>query len=283
MLLTTAWPAHDSCSHIYDGRQRYYRTTEGVFPGVTSVLKVLGLSTEGLIGWAAGLEREACLAAVREAYREELLTHPGHFITPESMTAAVERRLGKERAHAKALEKAGDIGTQVHDRIRWTLAAECGMERGPEPQLSEPAMRAFISWTDWWRGSGLKPVRCEQPLWDPVLGYAGTCDLIAEGPSGLQVLDWKSGKGIYLEYHLQAMAYVHAARRHAPVVSATLVRLPKTAGEVFHVERDVETLGDHKYSGRVMSQGQLLEAFTSALTCWNLLAKNPKFNPEAQG
>jgi len=279
-----SWPDPDSCTHAYDRSQsgdshRYSRTPDGVFPGVTTVLKVLGLSKEGLIKWATNLEREAVLDQANEIYKRNRDRGPGEIFDGDCFRGQVEAELVGSRAHQRALEKAGDIGTQVHNRIRWFLARECGVDRGPAPPMNDAASRAYVSFTDWWSEAGLKPIRVEQPLWDPMTGYAGTCDLIADTGTTLEVWDFKSGKGIYLEYHLQLMAYVHAARRWAPISGGGIVRLPKTEGEVFDPQRDIERLGERKYDGRTFSEAQLLAAFTAALTAWSILCANPEFKP----
>lgn len=284
-----SWPDRSLVSHLYDGRQRYYRTPDGVFPGTTTILKVLGLSTEALVGWSARMERRACLAAAAEAYGETLDSirsgdapqYAGNVV--DLFVSRIGAKLQGERAHAKALEKAADIGTQVHERIRWALASQIGEERGPEPQLtSEAALRAYMSFTDWWSHAGLTPVRVEQPLWDPHIGYAGTADLIArdEAIPGNVVIDFKSGAGIYLEHHLQAWAYHNATQRWGRTSTALLVRLPKKTGETFEPERDLEELGNHRWGKRQFTEQELGDAFRAAVIAWNILMRNPKFQPE---
>jgi len=279
-----AWPEPDSCSHIYDRvdreEHRYYRTPAGVFPGVTTVLKVLGLSREGLINWAVNLEREACLAAAVETFREAYSDRELGGV--EWFEGAAEARLAGERAHQRALQRAADIGTQIHSRIRWFLARQVGQEAGECPVISEAAARGYISFTDWWGRAGLKPIRVEQPVWHAVLGYAGTIDLIAEDADGVvDVYDYKSGKGIYLEHHLQARAYVEAARIWTPVRSANLIRLPKSVDDSFDEARDIEELGDWQYGKRKQpfSEDELMAAFRAALIAWTILRRRPEFAP----
>jgi hypothetical protein len=295
---TIAWPAPDSCPHVYDNFEReshrYYRCPDGVFPSVTTVLKVLGLSREGLIQWAVNLEREACLAAF-VATVEQSIDHNGmvSVANSEAFARLVESKLGFERAHAKALTKAGDIGTQVHKRIQWFLAYSVNGQVGPCPTMSEEATRAYVSFTDWWARANLKPLRVEQPVWhddfskhtkDFSLGYAGTIDLIAEDSEGnVDVYDFKSAKGVYLEHHLQVRAYVEAARKWAPIRTGKLIRLPKTVDDAFDAERDIEQMGHWKYGKRVgdkaFSEDELLAAFRASLIAWNVLRRNPDFKP----
>lgn len=280
------WPDVDSCSFVYDkvdrDEHRYYRTPVGVLPGVTTVLKVLGLKTEGLLNWATSLEREACLTAATESFLAA--GHATPLDPARWFRSMVEQRLSGERAHIRQKERAGDIGSQIHSRIKWFLAQQCGMDPGPMPAISDEATRGYISFTDWWGRANLKPKRVEQPLWcvpnADGLGWAGTADLIAEAPDGFDdVYDFKSGKGLYLEYHMQVRAYVEAARGWAPIRTGVLVRLPKTAGEAFDEARDVEPMGEWRYGKRMFGEDELLAAFRAALIAWSVLKRRPDFNP----
>lgn len=243
-----------------------YLTPEGDFPRVTGVLKAYGGGTEGLISWSAKAERTACLEACAEVYASPE-TPPG----PAEFAAAVEARLGAARAHQKKLAKAAEIGTSIHAMIQWTLRGELGEDPGQKPILSDPAEVAFMSWQDWWRAKGRVPIRIEQPVWDPVLGYAGTVDLIAEGPDGLELWDWKSSAGVYETHHIQAAAYIHAANRWAPVRAGGIAHLPKDIDAKDLTVKEV-AIG-HMWGGRVLTQDEMMSAFRSALNLWNLLMK----------
>jgi len=252
-----------------------YTTPDGVFPRVTSVLKAYGGSTDALVKWSANEERKAILEACSEVYAGP---DPGG---PSEFAAAVEARIGAARQHQRLLTKAADIGTAIHETIQWTLREELKLERGPEPTLPDPALWGFLAWRDWWASEKLTPLRCEQPVWDAELGYAGTVDLIAEGPQGLELLDWKTGKGIYDSYHMQVAAYAHACRNWGVVGRCRIVRLPKVVDdptmevkELGDLTYDYTTNGKRVHGGRHLDRNQLLEAFKAALVLYNtLLAK----------
>ena len=266
------WP--DSASIKIKGQK--YLTPEGDFPRVTTKLKTVGLGTEGLIKWSANLERAATLEAAGEVFASDANVPP--MSTTDFLTA-VASRLGQARQHQKALQKGGDIGTEVHSAIQRFLSAQMTGTKAASVPLSDPAAIAFQSWRVWWAEARLKPVRVEQVLWDPEWEYAGTADLIAEclsgseyGPEGqLIVPDWKSSNGVYETYHLQLAAYVRAARRWVPgIMPGPIVRLPKDASKGLEVE--VVTLG-HMYDGRVLTLEQLLECFKAACTLHDILVE----------
>lgn len=256
------WPAPGSLVHVNHGRDRYYRALNGEFdgdlPGATSVLKaVLGLSREALIQWAVGLEREAVLDAASQVWMGAEDTGV------EGFQSAVMDILGKTRAHQKAMERAGDIGTQIHALAEGWLKAK--MEHGVDsPDLrsqSQEANLAFLAFKDKWTQSGLKPVRMEQSVYDTDWGYAGTIDIVAEHPEkGLGIIDLKSAKGLYTEAHLQVASYLKAGRNFAPLKWAELWRLPKVMG---NLEVEVKPLGE--MYDRILSPEQCEGMFRAAL------------------
>lgn len=260
MSIATGWPGPITIANSR-GAQRY-KTPEGEFPRVTSILKVVGTGTEGLIKWSANEERKACLEAAGKIDRRQAASWSDREFVEE-----VEKRLGPARQHQRLVSKAADIGTAAHEMVAWTLRGEAGVPQGDKPEVSDKSEWAFMAWEDWWKGSGLKIVRVEQPVWDPELGYAGTIDAVVEHPDrGLGVIDLKTSKGIYDTHHLQVAAYAHAARRWAPIQWAEIVRLPKNTDDPAFEVRPLGKLYD-----RTVSESQLLESFKAALVLWRTL------------
>lgn len=260
-MKTTTWP--DPREITIDSRQNY-QTPDGKFPRVTRILKVLGLGTENLITWSAKVEREAVLAAVSATDRYGWTNDDAGC---EGYLSAIVDRLGSARAHQKQMQKAADIGTAVHQAIHTRLRTEMGLETGAfAPDLPEQGKLAFAAFEHWWLGSGLKPIRMEQPVWDTELEYAGTIDLVAESSEGLGVIDFKTSKGIWDEHHLQVASYVHAARNFADIRWAKIVRLPKLVSDP---DFEVKNLGE-MYK-RTKTQDQLMNAFRGALAAYKEL------------
>jgi hypothetical protein len=85
-------------------------------------------------------------------------------------------------------------------------------------------------------------------------------DLLAEVNGKLTVLDWKTGKAIYPEAHLQNAAYRHALREmgHGDPVQGMVVRLPKN-------EEDPE------FEVQIIEQpeSELLSIFLNAKFLWH--------------
>ena len=258
-MIETLWP--ESVPIVSVGRTQKYRTPDGDMDRVTKFLKVLGTGTEFLIRWAADTERTAAIMAATDVYAEG-----SHGEGPAEFAQAVEQALAGARKHVKDLTLAADIGTDAHLRVQWLMRRELGISE-PEPEMKdERSLWASLAFEDWWKGSGLKAIRSEQPVWDRELGYAGTIDIVAEGPEGLGVVDLKTSKGVYDSHHLQVMAYLHAGRNFAPLKWAKIVRLPKKMDDP---NFEVVPLG--RLYGRELNEFQLMEAFKSCLILHKIL------------
>jgi hypothetical protein len=259
------WPRPELfhyCSMPGGGRGYESDYFEGKKVGVTTVLKVLGLGTEGLIRWSANQERQAVLSAAEEVYAES--EHDGG---PAGFIAAVEERLGKARQHQKLLAKAADIGSEAHKAVQDWLQST--IDGKPEPSTSgmrDEALVALMGFQSWFQESGLKAVRCEQPVFSE--SFCGGIDVVCSHPRlGLGIVDLKTGKNLYDTHHVQVAAYLSAGRNFADLRWAKLIRLPKTLDDP---NFEVRGLGD-MYDGKTLTEGELMRAFNGALEAYNVL------------
>jgi len=206
-------------------RGRTYELPDGVkLPSVTTILGVIG--KPALIAWAASMERAMCLDVSATLYEH---LHGTPKMSRMAWMSTLETRLGKQRAHQRELEKAGNIGSQIHALIEWWLLAHMLEKVGPCPEACDKAMWAYTRWQAWAKEVNLKPIYVEQAVWSRAYGYAGTMDLLAEVNGVETVLDWKSGKAVYPEAHLQNAAYRQAVREmgHGNPQAGLIVRVPK--------------------------------------------------------
>ena len=203
----------------------------GLLPSVTTILKVISKG-EALNNWIAKVEREMVIKVSGDLYEDIAGTAK---MSRAAWALTMNNRLGKERAMSREIAKAAEIGSQVHALIEWTMKAELMHDAGPSPRISDKAQWAFMAWEDWRKSVNLKPLYVEQVVYSTQYGYAGTLDLLAEVDGVLTVIDWKTGKAVYAEAHLQNAAYRQAIREmgHGDPQAGLIVRLPK-------VERDPE-------------------------------------------
>jgi hypothetical protein len=221
---------------------RFYTLPDGsVLPSVTSILRAV--AKPALVSWAARVERELCVESAANLFED--IPFVGKKMSRPAYITTLLTRIGKQQAHHRALAKAGDVGTQVHARIEWTLRAALGqVVAASPPPLSPPAVHAFAQWEDWRRSVALTPQMIEQVVWSRADHYAGTLDLfgvleIPELGPCFSVLDWKTnGKRIYPEAGLQIAAYGAALAEMGHVAAiphGVIVRLPKTADDTLEV------------------------------------------------
>jgi hypothetical protein len=232
---------------------------------VTTILSVIG--KPALVAWSAKVEREMVTNVSAQLY-EDIAGTPK--MSRLAYLNTLQTRLGKEKAHTKELAKAGDIGSQIHSLIEWTLRASLMEEPGPSPHISDKAQWGFMAWEDWKKSVNLKPVHVEQTVWSDRYGYAGTMDLLAYVNGVLTVLDWKSGKAIYPESYLQNAAYRHAIREmgHGDPAQGIIVRLPK-----------VDTDPDFEVK-TCPPEGSCLDIFLHAKKLWEWNEKNDTYTPK---
>jgi hypothetical protein len=197
------------------------------YPSVTHILGAIG--KPALINWAANQERTLVSETAADLYAEWC----GHVVPPQmpraSYIATLLAKLGQTKAHQRELAKAGDIGTQTHKLIEWTMRTALKADAGPKPVVSDKALWAFMSFEDWAKSVSLKPVLIEQTVFSHAHQYAGTMDLLARVNGALTLVDIKTGKAIYPESFLQLAAYNIALQEMGYVepTNAVIVRLPK--------------------------------------------------------
>jgi PD-(D/E)XK nuclease superfamily len=204
---------------------RFYEVDGELYPSVTHILTAI--NKPALVPWAAKVEREACTEAAATLY-EELDTTRQKF--PRSWyLAELQARLGTVKAHQRTMEKAGDIGTQAHKAIEWIMRTAIGANAGPEPFITAPALVAVNAFRAWAAAVQLKPVLIERTVYSKTRRYAGTLDLLARVNGVLTMVDFKTGKAIYGESHLQAAAYSAALEEmgYLEPTASLVVRLRK--------------------------------------------------------
>jgi hypothetical protein len=251
---------------------RFYDTPNGRYPSVTTVLGCIG--KPALIAWSARVEREMVMACSAELY-DEICNYPiSHGdVSKLGWITTLSARIGKEKAHSKALKKAGDIGSQAHAWIEHSIKAQLMHKVGPCPIIS-PAAHLAVAGFERWRDSlvSFKPILCEQAVWSDTYKVAGTMDLFAEIDDGsgprLTVPDWKTGKAVYPEAKLQNTFYRHMVREMGLAsgpISGLILRLPKTENDPEFEAHWIEE-----------PEEELMPVCLSVLELWKFLHKDEK-------
>lgn len=102
-------------------------------------------------------------------------------------------------------------GSHVHKAI------ECMLQELPWPQLTDDERRYFDAFAGWWDAAGIDPVAVEHIVHDPLLGYAGTADLIGTCDSFGVICDWKTCTTLpdeaWPDHKVQLAAYAWTVER----------------------------------------------------------------------
>lgn len=238
------------------GPERWYKTPDGNYPSVTTVIhQMCGLKSGILINWAT--------ARVTDQVIDEAFAHnPDNFPDLEGYRRVIKASLKDyKRADKAAMESAGDIGTEVHRRISDYLSGGTDQAPGVNP--------TFEKWRDWWGSKPRKAIMIEEPVWNKLSGYAGTIDCVAEVDGEATLYDWKTSSGIYVEHHLQASAYKEAAEffiDKPQVIDRTIiVHIPKNGGKVTE-----HPLGQIS-KGQTIEPESMFDAFVGLLEAWRIL------------
>jgi hypothetical protein len=170
-------------------RNRYEVDGERV-AGVTTHTGIL--DKPALIPWAAKMASEYL----------KTRWEPGKPYKQEEIDLLLE---DAKNAHRIRKEKAGDIGSNIHELVEsYTLG-----QLKPEQVKDEDeriALENYIIVTNGWEWHGAEII-----LLNKELMYGGTADGIATLPSGMVILaDTKTSAGVYPEFDLQLAMYALA-------------------------------------------------------------------------
>jgi len=208
---------------------RFYAVDGAKYPSVTTILGAV--SKPALVNWAANQERALVLAAAADLNDEMLDTEAR---LPRAVyLSSLDAKCGAQRAHAKVLEKAGDIGTQAHALVEWWCRQQLAATADPAPTVCDEALQAFRSFEAWAASVDLEPMLVEERIVSHQYRYAGTADLLALVRGVPTLVDFKTGKSIYAEAHLQNVAYQVAVEEMGLAIpdAGLIVRLPKAASD----------------------------------------------------
>lgn len=250
------------------GRHYRHPETGHALPSVTNILDVI--SKPALIPWAAKVERELCISTAHTVFS----SLNGRRCSIEEFRQRLAVALPQKKAHRLVSQDAINIGNEAHEYIEWRILGELGLERGEEPETSEPARWAIAAFEDWRREVKLKPTHAEARLWSDDLDSAGSADAIcceldvfvlAPLPRRVGALaDWKSSKAIYPEHEVQVATYRHMAIERGLLDERSwgiVLRLPKTTS-------------DPSFEARLIPPSrceQLVEVFKAARRIWHWL------------
>jgi hypothetical protein len=221
---------------------RFYQILEGKeYISITNALE--SISKPALIGWAAKVEKEACIEAAVKLHAdwENLIE------VSENYKQVLIERIGKQKQSTKLASAAAEIGTATHSLVEWWARKKIGLDVGPRPTVGEKSEWGYMAFEDWAKEHSFKPIRSEMVVYSHVHEIAGTLDLLGYIDGKLQIVDIKTGKAVYDEAKLQCSAYFKCLKEmnHDCENSAIILRLPKVEDDPEFEPVPVTNLDEH--------------------------------------
>lgn len=114
-------------------------------------------------------------------------------------------------------DKAATAGTHAHLMIEHHLK---GLSDPPtdglQKEIIDKAESCYIAYLDWEKNHNFKTVESEIPLVSNIFNYGGTIDRIGTVIHNLGIVDFKTGKDIYLTSKIQVAAYGQLWNENCP-------------------------------------------------------------------
>ncbi len=220
---------------FFDSKLHSYKVGEEIIPSATKILDVI--SKPALVPWA--LKVGVNWLEKNFFYDED---------ASSKKTSVYKSRLGLEHllkgiksAYRNKSHDALNIGTITHEWVE--AAVNWKLEGGEIPAMpkQEEAVNAIHAFQDWVGENVVEWKSSEERVFNRKYRYAGTVDARAIINGEYCVIDWKTSKRVYPEYHLQVAAYAKAVEdMHGIPIDATyILRCDKATGK-FEAVRSTE-------------------------------------------
>lgn len=234
-------------THVYklDGKR---------LTGVTTIIGVL--DKPALVSWSANTAVD---------HIEQNFPTAEQIIKGEVMLADLFTEARK--AWCKKRDKAGDVGTIIHNAIEDYVKAKIAGEPVPKRDLTEEQEKMFGKFLEWEQEHNVKFLLSEQKLYSEKHWYAGTVDLVVEIGGKKYIADIKTAKDIYTTNYIQMAGY-HIALEE-------LGKIQDCEGYiVINLPKQLKKNGEAKFKEkRITNTADFKEAFMACLTLYRFLNK----------
>jgi len=142
---------------------------------------------------------------------------------------------GAKTAHRGIANDAADIGKVVHNWIeefaKSRIRGKKGKPKFPINPMARAAVDAFLEWDT---ENHVEYLFAERKMFSEEMQAAGTVDIVGKVNGEFAIIDIKTSKAVYPEYHLQTAAYAYMSEEEglADVTDCDIQRL------IIHVPKD---------------------------------------------
>lgn len=221
-------PSLQEVALTFDAEKHRYFLGNAEIPSVTAVTGIISKG-DGLLQWAVN----CALGAVKEAMR------PGKSLDE----VQIDRLLNDARfAHRRTVGDAANVGKIVHAWVEARIKAILGLGKAKARPVNEAANVGIESFLAWEEAHSVDYVGSERRVCSREHLYAGTLDILARVNGELAIVDIKTSKSVYPEYHLQTAAYQAAYEEEAgeKVAKRLILHLDKATGKPKEIPADGE-------------------------------------------
>ena len=233
MVIT--YPDGETVDLLFDRRLHSYKIEDEIVPSATKVLDVI--SKPALVPWAL---------KVGVGWLENNIFHDEESSSQKTNVYKSQMGLdaiikGIKSAYRKKSHSALNIGSVTHDWVEDAINWKLNGGEIPKLPTQEEALNSIDAFKSWVGENNVEWISSEEKLYNRKYKYAGTVDARANINGEYCVIDWKTSKAVYPEYHLQVAAYAKAAEdMYEDKVDATyILRCDKATGR-FEAVRSTE-------------------------------------------
>uniref|UniRef100_A0A6H1ZSK0 PD-(D/E)XK nuclease superfamily protein n=1 Tax=viral metagenome TaxID=1070528 RepID=A0A6H1ZSK0_9ZZZZ len=132
------------------------------------------------------------------------------------------------------VDDKADIGTLAHSMVTDHLTGKKTDFSDFDPKQISQAENSFLSYLEWEKEHPIKALFVEKPLVHELLKFGGTGDIYGELNGKLEIIDLKTGNGIYKEAVFQVSALKKLLEYHGfPVEKCRILNIPRSEDESF--------------------------------------------------
>ena len=184
----------------YKAHQRYRLADNSIVPGSTTITGILGLNTQILINWA--------------------------------------NRLGLEgKDSTKFRDDKAEIGTLAHLIITEKLQGREADTSDYSKNQIDQAENSALSYYEWAKDKKIEPILIEKQQVSEKYRFGGQLDIYAKVNNLYELIDVKSGSGIYIEHRIQVASYKQLLIENGHRVDKVrILNIPRAESESFKEE-----------------------------------------------
>jgi hypothetical protein len=131
------------------------------------------------------------------------------------------------------------VGTLAHDMILADLSGEsvAAVAAPADPATRDLSENSYLSFCSWRKQHDVKPIVLEKSLVSERYRYGGRVDMVATVDGVLELVDFKTGKGVYPEMFYQLAGYAPLLLENGivdrPIEQARILCIPRAEAETF--------------------------------------------------